>query len=386
MGKPVAWEIPFHRPPKVSGTLAALERVVQYTGAAPQHEAPMANRCRQLLQQAGFRLPLLTQSCTAALELAALQLPPQTVVAVPSFTHPATANAFLRVGCLVRWVECRPAEPMPGVADYLQFPEARVWVVVHYGGQAPADFAAIRAAATRQNVRLVEDAAHAFGSSWEKQPLGTFGALGAFSFHRTKHIAAGEAGFLSVNRPEWYTELQQRQHHGTDRARFQEGYVEAYQALRVGGAFAPAELTLAVLQAQLRSAPALLSERRRQWQHYQALFAARSWPAHLLWPAPEHLPAALHANGHVFWLKLANRTQREALRSFLAERSIQAAFHYTALHSSPLGQRVHPRAHCPNARNWSYCLLRLPLYQGLTPEEQARVVAACHEFFAEPGK
>lgn len=317
---------------------------------------------------------LLTQSCTAALEICALllDLAPGDEVIMPSWTFPSTASAFLRCGAVPVFVDIRP--------DTLNIDEAlieqaitartRAIVAVHYAG-VPCEMDAINAIAERHGLTVIEDAAQALGSRYKGRPAGTLGHLAAFSFHATKNIGCGEGGALLVNDARYLAAAEEIRDKGTNRAAFLRGEVPHYEWTRPGGAFAPSEISAAVLQAQLEDLEAVNTARRAAWQHHRRLLAPIADRVQL--PAP---PPHCEHNGHIFWL-VPMTEEADALRSALARHGIEIVPHYRPLHPSAVARTAARQASpLPVTERVASHLLRLPVWHGI--DEEACTLIARH--------
>src|SRR5262249_35777018 len=147
---------------------------------------------------------LLTHSATGALEMAAIlaDIGPGDEVVMPSFTFPSTANAVVLRGGVPVFVDIR--EDTLNLDESL-LPSAlgdrpKPILPIHCGGGG-CELEAIASLAAERSAMVIEDAAQGLGSSWHGKPLGTFGDLGAISFHETKNVQSGEGGALVVNDP-----------------------------------------------------------------------------------------------------------------------------------------------------------------------------------------
>src|SRR5690554_1400857 len=167
-------------------------------------DGPYSRRCQTWFEES---LPapktLLTPSCTAALELAALLLDikPGDEIIMPSYTFVSTANAFVVRGAKPVFVDISPdtLNINEGLIESAVNDRTRAIVVVHYAGVG-CEMDAIMAIAARHNLYVVEDAAQGMMSSYKEKALGTIGHLGAFSFHETKnYTSGGEGGLLIIN-------------------------------------------------------------------------------------------------------------------------------------------------------------------------------------------
>jgi dTDP-4-amino-4,6-dideoxygalactose transaminase len=374
------WRIPFNRP-------AAVGSETEYLRAAltsPNHcgDGPFSKRCEALLAEAlGAPRVLLTTSCTHALEMAALLLDigPGDEVILPSFTFVSTANAFVLRGARPVFADIRPdtlnldERLLPGLIS----DRTRVIVPVHYAGIGCA-MDEIGALAATCGAAVVEDNAHGLFGSYRERPLGSFGALATQSFHETKNYSCGEGGALVINDPELVERAEIIREKGTDRSRFYRGLVDKYTWVDIGSSYLPADLLAAMLLAQLEERERIQAARRRIYETYAAELAP--WAA-------EHgvgLPTAPPECGssyHLFHLLLPSLESRQALMAHLRERGMLAVFHYLPLHLSEMGQRYGGKpGDCPVTEDLSERLLRLPLYNSLTADDQAEVIAAVCEF------
>ena len=212
-------------------------------------DGPFTKKCHGWLEQrTGCAKALLTHSCTAALEMAALLLDiqPGDEVIMPSFTFVSTANAFVLRGGVPVFVDIR--EDTLNLDERLIeaaiTPRTKAIVPVHYAGVA-CEMDTIMAIARRHGLKVVEDAAQGVMSSYKGRALGSIGDLGAYSFHETKNVISGEGGALLVNDPELALRAEIIREKGTDRSRFFRGEVDKYTWQEVGSSFLPGELIAA---------------------------------------------------------------------------------------------------------------------------------------------
>jgi dTDP-4-amino-4,6-dideoxygalactose transaminase len=338
----------------------------------------LGKRCSQALEAlTGSRRVFLTGSGTHALEMAFLLLDigPGDEVIMPSFTFASCANAVALRGGVPVFVDIRE--------DTLNIDETRIEAAItsrtrailpmHYAGIA-CEMAAITAIAHRHGLVVIEDAAHAIGASWHGKPLGSIGALGAFSFHQTKNLSVGEAGALLVNDPALVERAEIAWEKGTDRLRFARGEVDKYRWVALGSSWLASELVAAPLLAQIEDLASITQRRCTLWQRYHTGFEAAERAGLLQRPS---VPAECRHNGHIYYLLLRDERARDALKQSLAERDISAVFHYVPLHSSPAGIRYgRTNGTLSVTDRQSARLLRLPLYVGLSDAECDRVIEA----------
>ena len=339
-------------------------------------DGPFTKRCHEWLERkSGCDKALLTHSCTAALEMAALLLDikPGDEVIMPSYTFVSTANAFVLRGGVPVFVDIR--EDTLNLDERLIeaaiTPRTRAIVPVHYAGVA-CEMDAIMTLANRHGLKVVEDAAQGVMASYKGRMLGSIGDLGAYSFHETKNVISGEGGALLVNDPALATRAEIIREKGTDRSRFFRGEVDKYTWQEVGSSFLPGELIAAFLWAQLEEAQRITNERLAIWQRYHELLVPFEQKGLLCRPI---VPADCQHNAHMYYVLLAPEIDRNKVLSELKKNDIYSVFHYVPLHSSPAGQR-YGRAHgeLEVTVKQSERLVRLPLWVGLSPAQQDRIV------------
>lgn len=340
-------------------------------------DGPFTKRCHGWLEQrTGCHKGLLTHSCTAALEMAALLLDiqPGDEVVMPSYTFVSTANAFVLRGGVPVFVDIRDdtLNLDETLVESAITPRTRAIVPVHYAGVA-CEMDAILDVARRHDVRIVEDAAQGVMSTYRGRALGSIGDLGAFSFHETKNVISGEGGALLVNDPALALRAEVIREKGTDRSRFFRGEVDKYTWQEVGSSFLPGELIAAFLWAQLEEADRITQQRLASWQRYHDLLAPLEARGVLRRPI---VPAECRHNAHMYYVLLAPDVDRQAVLQEFRQNGISSVFHYVPLHASPAG-RHYGRVHgvLDVTERQSERLVRLPLWVGLPEAQQDRVVA-----------
>lgn len=339
-------------------------------------DGPFTKNCHEWLEKrTGCKKALLTHSCTGALEMAALLLDiqPGDEIIMPSYTFVSTANAFVLRGGVPVFVDIR--------SDTLNLderliedaitPRTRVIVPVHYAGVS-CEMDEIMAIAKRHDLRVVEDAAQGVMASYKGRALGSTGDLGAYSFHETKNVISGEGGALLVNNPEMALRAEIIREKGTDRSRFFRGEVDKYTWQEMGSSFLPGELIAAFLWAQFEEADRITNERLASWQCYNDLLERLESKGAVRRPV---VAEGCQHNAHMYYVLLAPEISRQMVLDELKCSGIFSVFHYVPLHSSPAGKR-YGRIHgtLDVTERHSECLIRLPLWVGITETQQNRVV------------
>lgn len=344
-------------------------------------DGPFTKRCNDwITKHTGSSKALLTHSCTAALEMSALLLDiqPGDEVIMPSFTFVSTANAFVLRGGVPVFVDIRPdtLNLDETLIESAITPRTRAIVPVHYAGVS-CEMERIMDIARRYDLKVVEDAAQGMMASYKGRALGSIGDIGTFSFHETKNVISGEGGALLVNNPAYALRAEIIREKGTDRSRFFRGEVDKYTWKEVGSSFLPGDMVAAFLWAQLEEAEKITQARLDIWQRYHDLLAPLEASESLRRPI---VPADCQHNAHMYYVLLPEYVSRQAVLASLKQEGINAVFHYVPLHSSPAGQR-YGRIHgaMVNTVSMSERLLRLPLWVGISIEQQELVVTALRD-------
>jgi dTDP-4-amino-4,6-dideoxygalactose transaminase len=364
-GKPPGLKIPFNRPSILGRELENVRAAVdmgQLSG-----DGTFTKTCNQnIARMTGSKAALLTHSCTAALEMAALlcDLAPGDEVIMPSFTFVSTANAVALRGAVPVFVDIDPATLNidPDATARAVTPRTKAIFAVHYAG-FPADMDRLAQIARDHDLMLVEDAAQALGSTLHGRPAGSLGDMAAFSFHETKNIISGEGGALTLMRPDLIERAEIIREKGTNRSRFLRGQVDKYTWVDLGSSMLPGELIAAFLAGQLEKADAIRARRLAIFDRYAAGFADLEAAGRVHLP---HVPEAVAGNGHMFYLLLRDIQDRDAFIAHMRAAGIVTPFHYVPLHSAPAGLRYgRTDGALPVTDSISARLARLPMFWAL---------------------
>jgi len=365
--------LPFNRPHLTGREFANMKAAVENLHLSG--DGPFTRHCQAWLQtQVGSASALLTHSCTAALEMAALllDLRPGDEVIMPSFTFVSTANAFVLRGATPVFVDVR-ADTLnldEALIEQAVTPASRAIVAVHYAGVL-CEMEAITSLTAARQLCLIEDAAQALGSRYRGRQAGSFGNLAAVSFHETKNIVSGEGGALLVNDPRFVQRAEIIREKGTDRSRFLKGEVDKYTWVDVGSSYLPSELNAAFLFAQMQEADEITRLRREVWSWYYGRFEALERADAVRRPT---VPLGCEHNAHMFYLLVRDPDTRTHVLSYLNANGVNAVFHYVPLHSSAAGSRYGRVAgSMRQTDSASGRLIRLPLWVGMTQDDVDRV-------------
>ncbi len=369
--------IPFNKPHMTGRELWYIAQA--HTNGHLAGDGMFTKKCHAWLEaRSGTLKALLTHSCTAALEMAAIlaDIQPGDEVIMPSYTFVSTANAFVLRGGVPVFVDIR--------SDTLNIDETKIEaaitprtkaiVPVHYAGVA-CEMDVIMDIARHHNLLVIEDAAQAVMSVYKGKTLGTIGHLGAYSFHETKNIISGEGGALLVNDERFAERAEIVREKGTNRSQFFRGQVDKYTWVDVGSSYLPGEVIAAFLWAQMEEAESITQKRLDIWDQYHQAFATLEETGKLRRPI---IPDGSQHNAHMYYILLKSLEKRAEVIAHLKERNVNAVFHYVPLHSSPAGKKYSRISGAmEHTDDLSDRLLRLPLWIDMG-DNQAKVIAELH--------
>lgn len=332
-------------------------------------------RCHDWLEaNTGSSKALLTHSCTAALEMAAILADIQQgdEVIMPSYTLVSTANAFVLRGGVPVYVDIRKdtLNIDESLIEAAITPRTKAIVPVHYAGVG-CEMDTIMEIAQRHGLLVIEDAAQGVMAKYKGRSLGAIGHMGAYSFHETKNVISGEGGALLVNDERFADRAEIIREKGTNRSQFFRGQVDKYTWQDVGSSFLPGELIAAFLYAQLEEADAITQRRLNAWQVYHDLLEPMESAVLVRRPI---IPAECEQNAHMYYVLLSDGAQRDHVLQYLRSADVNAVFHYVPLHSSPAGMKFgRVNGDMKNTDYLSEHLIRLPLWVGITESQQNMV-------------
>lgn len=370
-------KIPFNRPYITGNELRYIAQA--HANGHLAGDGEFTRRCSTWLEsRTGAKKALLTHSCTAALEMAAIlaDIHPGDEVIMPSFTFVSTANAFVLRGAVPVFVDIRP--------DTLNMDErliaaaitdkTRAIVPVHYAGVA-CDMDAIMEIATQHHLLVIEDAAQGVGATYKGRPLGSIGHMGTYSFHETKNISSGEGGALLLNDAKLIERAEIIREKGTNRSQFFRNQVDKYTWVDIGSSYLPSELVAAFLWAQMEEADQITVQRIGLWNIYHSAFTHAEASGLARRPI---LPEHCGHNAHMYYLLLNDLDARTRFIDQMRKRDVQCVFHYVPLHSSPFGRKNGRQdAELTHTETMANRLVRLPLWLGMENQQAMIVDSAC---------
>ena len=375
--------INFNEPPCVGNEIEYIEAAIKSKKICG--DGAFTKKCNAWLEQRfNAQKVLLTTSGTTALDMAMLlcDLQPGDEVILPSYTFSSTATSAVLAGAKLVFVDIRP-DTMNIDENKIEAAiteKTKVIMAMHYAGVA-CEMDAIMEIAERYKLIVVEDAAQGVMSTYKGKALGTIGTFGCYSFHETKNYSMGEGGALLINDSKYNERAEILREKGTNRAKFFRGQVDKYTWVDFGDSYLPSELNAAYLWGQLENADLINDFRLKVWNKYYKELSLLEKKGKVKLPV---VPEQCEHNGHMFFIKCKDLEERTELIKYLKENEIMAVFHYIPLHSAPAGEK-YGRFEGKDIYTTSESerLVRLPMYYGLTEENQNKVIRKVLEYYGE---
>ena len=378
------YKIPFNKPTLQGTELKHIDNAIRDGHLCG--DGAYTKKCQELLEKhISANQVLLTPSCTAALEIAALlcDLKEGDEVILPSYTFVSTANAFALRGAKLRFIDIR-RDTMnldENLIEEAITEHTKAIVPVHYAGVA-CEMDRIKEIANKHGVYIIEDAAQGVDAKYKNSYLGTLSDMGTYSFHETKNFVCGEGGALVINNDEFNERAEIIREKGTNRSKFFRGQVDKYTWVDLGSSYLLSEIQAAFLFGQLESMRKITLQRKAIFEQYYDHLQPLVSKGKLELP---YIPEKCTTNYHMFYILLPDQKSRTALIKYLKKKGIEAVFHYIPLHNSPMAKQMgYNHETLPVTEEVSNRLLRLPFYNGLTESEINTVTKEILAFFMLP--
>ncbi|MGB2964127.1 MAG: DegT/DnrJ/EryC1/StrS family aminotransferase [Anaerolineales bacterium] len=376
----MAWKIPLSDINFTSEESNAVLKVIEggwltMGGVTQQFEQEFAD-------YTGAKHAIAVANGTAALHLAcvAAGIGPGDEVILPSLTFVAAANAVRYTGATPVFADIKSKETLNISPEFIGAnisERTRAILVLHYGGYA-CDMPAIMDIADKHGLVVIEDAAHAIGSSLEKRMLGTWGQTGCFSFFSNKNMTTGEGGMIVTNDDDLAERLRRLRSHGMTSVTWDrhQGHAWSYDVVDLGFNYRLDEIRSALGRVQLSKLDAYNSRRRELTSLYHELLEE-------LVPVVE-IPFQHHTGVsacHLLPVLLPEDINRKQLMGNMKERGIQTSIHYPPIHH--FGEYNKVRAFSPQPLRITEEVaareVSLPLYPMLSDEDVAVVTQALND-------
>ncbi len=357
-------------------------------------QGPAVERFEQeVARYCGAKYAVAVSSATAALHIACLAagLKSGDALWTSPNTFVASANCGLYCGAHPDFVDIDPRTYNLSV-DALEEKLARaekqgrlpgVVIPVHFAGQS-CDMDAIAELGKRYGFAVIEDASHAIGGRYRDTKVGScaFSDMTVFSFHPVKIITTGEGGMVLTNRQDLYEKLVRLRSHGITRDPvFMEGESDGpwyYQQIELGFNYRITDIQAGLGASQMRRLDQFVERRRNLAERYDSLLAGL--PLTLPWQHPDAY-SSFHLYVVRLRLDLIGKTHRQVFEE-LRQHGIGANLHYIPVHTQPYYQKMGFRkGDFPEAERYYGEAISLPLYPGLTGNEQDYVVLTLRNIF-----
>ncbi|MCS6297401.1 MAG: DegT/DnrJ/EryC1/StrS family aminotransferase [Nitrospira sp.] len=350
------------------------------------------SKARQFEQEfaakVGARYAVALNSCTAALHLAleAIGLGEGDEVLVPTMTFAATAEVVTYFKAKPVLIDCLPAtlNMNPDHLERAITPRTKAIIPVHFAGQ-PCDMTSILEVARRHNLRVIEDAAHAFPASYKGKVIGSISDCTCFSFYATKNITTGEGGMVTTDDPDWADRIRRMSLHGLSRdawKRYTNQGSWYYEIVAPGFKYNLTDMAAALGLSQLHKADRFWKTRER----YAALYAEgfRDLPEITPLVMQDDVQHAWHL--YVIQLDLDRlRITRDAFIERLQQQQIGCSVHFIPLHLHPYYRSTwgYRPEDFPVASRAFKSMVSLPLYSKMMESDIHRTIAAVRELVLE---
>lgn len=374
-------QIPFNKPYIIGKELYYIAQAV--LSGKISGDGIFTMKCNKFIEDRySIKKVLLTTSCSSALDMSAIlfNINQGDEVILPSYTFVSTANSFLVRGAKLKFIDIRE--------DTLNIDEEKIEcaitsrtkaiAVVHYAGIS-CEMDKIMDIAKRNNLLVVENAAHGMESTYNRKYLGTMGDIGCYSFHETKNFTCGEGGAILINNEMFSERAEIIREKGTNRSKFFRREIDKYTWIDIGSSYLPSEILSAFLYAQLENIERITKERLSLWKYYYDNLDDLEKKGFIRRP---FITKNCTHNGHLFYILLEDSRARDLLLKYLRSKGILAIFHYLPLHLSPMGRKMgYKSGQLPVTEELSSRLVRLPLFYGLSRPEQDIVLDNLVKFF-----
>ena len=337
--------------------------------------------CKWLEALTGAKRVLLTNSCTAALEMAAIliDIQPGDEVILPSFTFVSTANAFLLRGAKPVFIDINENDLNIDVEmiEKAITKNTKAIIPVHYAGKS-CDMERIVQLARLYDLYVVEDSAHSLMSFQNGKHIGNKGDLSTFSFHETKNISCGEGGALIINNPKLIERAEIILEKGTNRRHFLNNKTSFYTWIDIGSSYLASEISAAFLWAQLEESEKITSKRLKIFNKYRKSFNTLEVEGKVIF---QKLNKNSKVNAHIFYILLENKCLQEKFINYMGDNNIKCTSHYIPLHNSPYGSKISKLGSSLEVTE-SICnrIVRFPLWVGLD-NYQDYIIQKAMDFF-----
>ena len=329
----------------------------------------------------------LTQSCTAALEIASIliNLKKGDEVIMPSYGFVSVANSVVLRNAKPVFAEIDPETLNISYDDIKKkiTRKTKAIYVIHYAGHS-CEIEKIAKLAKKKRIYLIEDAAHSFLAKYKNKFLGTIGDIGVFSFHETKNLVGGQAGCLSINNLSLIERTNTILDKGTDRKKFIRNFKKKiissqkkgfYSWVDIGSEYRASELTSALLYSQIKKVKKIQKRREIIWKKYiNNINKFKTDDFYLIKPIKNCSSAY-----HLFVMIFKSLKKSNKFKNKMQKDGIAATFHYVPLHKSKMGKKF-CSYRLPITEKIYNRVVRLPLFSDITNKEFKKILYSLNKF------
>lgn len=378
--------IPYGRQDITQADIDAVVEVLQSDFLTQGPKVPLFEHI--VAAKVGARHAVAVNSATSALHIAcmALELGPGDWLWTSPITFVASANCGLYCGAQIDFVDidpqtynlCPKALETKLIVAEREGKLPKVVVAVHLCGQ-PCDMQVIHALSQRYGFKVIEDASHAIGGKYQGEYIGScrYSDITVFSFHPVKIITTAEGGMALTNDDALAEKMKLLRSHGVTRDQSlmtQESHGPwYYQQVDLGYNYRMTELQAALGISQMERLDTFVGRRHELAARYDAML--QELPVTTPWQSPDS-----YSGRHLYVIRLQldqiSKTHRHVFEE-LRDHGIGVNLHYIPVHTQPYYQRMgFKQGDFPEAERYYSEAISLPMYQGLTDQQQSEVVRA----------
>lgn len=298
-------------------------------------------------------------------------------VIVPSMTFTASVQAITQTGAVPVFCEIKETDLNIDIDDIIRKITKRTKAImpVHYCGKA-CDMGALIAIGEKHRIKIIEDAAHAFGSSYQGEKIGSFGDATCFSFDPIKNITCGEGGAIVLSCDEVAEKIRRKRILGIDKDTWHRYHNERswfYEVVEQGYRCHMSNINAAIGLEQLKKLDLFIKRKREITIAYDEAFSSLE--------GLTILKDDYRETAQFCYIIRVSDGQRDALMEFLKQKGIGSGVHYVPNHLQPFFKPF--TTSLPVTEQVAEEILTLPLYYELTDEQVTTIIGAVKEFFVE---
>lgn len=335
----------------------------------------------------GAKYAVAVSNGTAALHIACIAagIEPGNEVITTPITFAASANCVSYCGGTPVFADIDPEtyNMDPAAMEACITPKTKAVIPVHYTGQAVA-YDEIAAICQKHGLLLIQDAAHAIGTLYKGQPIGSLADMTCFSSHPVKTVTSGEGGVVTTNDEVLYQKLLLARSHGItrDHSQMSEPCDDPwyYEMVSLGYNYRLTEIQAALFSSQLDKLPVFSKRRKEIVKRYNEAF--RDVEGIIV---QKEIPSS-DTTRHLYVIQLDPDILTCSRRQFfdaMAAENIHCQVHYIPVYRLPYYQRLgYPKGLCPKAERLYERILSIPLYYSLTDRQVEDVILAIRKICA----